>query len=397
MQRSSKPGFIPELEATRGIAALIVAGFHVSQTKFKIGDQEFRLMAAARDSAFAIEAALADLFHPFLLGIPAVWYFFVLSGFVLAASLARDVRPIPASAWRFAVRRLCRIYPTIIAVILAFAALYFTTGLALQPTYGFVEIVSNMLLLTNTIDGVTWSMQAEVLATPVIFLGFVFWRRGSTVALFALAVILTSLSFSGDWNRLMGRVSITEPLYAFVFGVITYATGRRVVERVDPRYHGLCMAGAVLVFFYAGPVLGSSKYVMVAKITAAAVLIGFLAFGQNRTASRMLGVSAVRFLGRVSYSFYLLHPLTLTVIWHQPTFFGTLVKAGIPTGVLILGLSIASTLAVLPLAYLSYRFVELPGIALGRRLCRMGGAGGSPRPASGALNPSLSVQAGRPD
>lgn len=394
MQRSSKPGFIPELEATRAIAALIVAGFHISQTKITIGGDDVRLMAAMRESASAGETILARLLEPFLQGMPAVWYFFVLSGFVLAASLERDARPIVASAWRFAVRRLCRIYPAIIFAILTFVALYFATGLSLKPTYGFVAIVSNMVLLTNTIDGVTWSMQAELLATPLIFLGFVLWRRGWTAALFVLAAILTLLSFWEDWNRLMGRVSITEPLYAFVFGVITYATGRKVVERVDPRYHGLCMVGAVLVFFWATSIPGLSQYAMLIKSAACAVLIGFLAFGRNRAASRMLDAPAVRFLGRVSYSFYLLHPLTLTVTLHQPAFFGGIVNAGVPAVALLLVLWVGSTLAILPLAYVSYRFVELPGIALGRRLCRAGAARGMLQPESGASRPGLVAEPG---
>jgi peptidoglycan/LPS O-acetylase OafA/YrhL len=45
-----------------------------------------------------------------------------------------------------------------------------------------------------------------------------------------------------------------------------------------------------------------------------------------------------------------------------------MVGAGVPATALIIGLWIVTSAAVLPLALLSYRYVELPAIALGRRL-----------------------------
>jgi peptidoglycan/LPS O-acetylase OafA/YrhL len=74
----------------------------------------------------------------------------------------------------------------------------------------------------------------------------------------------------------------------------------------------------------------------------------------------------VRFYGRISYSFYLLHALTLTVLWRIPEPLGVLV-AGMPGPLLALLLSAGSVPAVTPLAWLSWRYVELRGIALGSR------------------------------
>lgn len=394
MQPTAKPGFIPELEATRGIAALIVAAFHISQSTITTGGGDRTLIVAMHESASVVEAVLAHLFDPFLQGMPAVWYFFALSGFVLTASLARDTGPIFGSAWRFAVRRLCRIYPAVWFAILAFVALYFTTGFALQPTYGFAAILRNMLLLRYSIDGVAWSMQAELLATPLIFVAVVLWRRGRIAALYVLTTVLVVMSFWSKWKGLIGPISITEPLYIFLFGVLTFATGRKIVERIDLRFHGYWMAGAVLVFFGLTAVPGLDHYAMLIKSAAGSVLIGFLAFGRNRVASQILNASAVRFLGRVSYSFYLLHPLTLAIIWHHPAFFARIVDSGVPRPVLLLLLWAGSTLAVLPLAYVSHRFVELPGIALGRRLCRPGSASGAQQPEPGARRPGLAAETG---
>lgn len=58
-------------------------------------------------------------------------------------------------------------------------------------------------------------------------------------------------------------------------------------------------------------------------------------------------------MGRVSYSAYLLHPFVLVLL-----------PASLPVGIFLLGLG----LGTFALAELSYRFVEKPGIALGKSM-----------------------------
>jgi peptidoglycan/LPS O-acetylase OafA/YrhL len=72
--------------------------------------------------------------------------------------------------------------------------------------------------------------------------------------------------------------------------------------------------------------------------------------------------------GKLSYSFYLLHPLTLILVWNLPMQLAATRSAGIPGVIIALGLAVGSSIAIMPLAWLSWRFIELPGIALGRRL-----------------------------
>ena len=75
-----------------------------------------------------------------------------------------------------------------------------------------------------------------------------------------------------------------------------------------------------------------------------------------------------RFYGRISFSFYLLHLLTLAMIWFMPNRLGDLVDVGIPRPLLALGLALATALVTTPLAYISYRVAERQGIAA-RRSC----------------------------
>jgi peptidoglycan/LPS O-acetylase OafA/YrhL len=245
-----------------------------------------------------------------------------------------------------------------------------------------------MLLLHATIDGVTWTMQAELLAIPVILVGFLCWRRGWTALLLALAVALVLLSYSGDWNRLFPGQSITQPLFAFAFGVYLRARGATVVARIPPGYRGLCAAGA-LIALAAAALLGGSKHRMLIEAWSATVLLGILVYGRQAAIAKFLGLGPIRFLGRISYSFYLLHPLGLAVVWRRPEFWGPVVEAGMPRLLLVLLLWAATVLAVLPIAYLVHRFVELPGIELGRRVCaRLEGRGAAvPAPETAAVLP----------
>jgi peptidoglycan/LPS O-acetylase OafA/YrhL len=76
-----------------------------------------------------------------------------------------------------------------------------------------------------------------------------------------------------------------------------------------------------------------------------------------------LNLRPLRFLGRISYSFYL---------FHWPIFYLCAIAAlrlkwlaGGDANLVVCATSIAVTLVV---SALSYRFIEMPGIALGKRL-----------------------------
>ena len=74
-----------------------------------------------------------------------------------------------------------------------------------------------------------------------------------------------------------------------------------------------------------------------------------------------------RFYGQISYSFYVLHPLSLIVIWTIPGEINALRQFGIPSAAIAFFFTVISTALITPLAWLSWRYIELPGIGLGRR------------------------------
>jgi peptidoglycan/LPS O-acetylase OafA/YrhL len=101
---------------------------------------------------------------------------------------------------------------------------------------------------------------------------------------------------------------------------------------------------------------------------AACAMISLAAFGPGNAVVGALSHPVLRFFGRISYSLYLWHAITLTVLWHSPRPFTVLIASGVPQPALALLSSLLALMVATPLAWLSYRFVERPGVALGKAL-----------------------------
>jgi peptidoglycan/LPS O-acetylase OafA/YrhL len=94
------------------------------------------------------------------------------------------------------------------------------------------------------------------------------------------------------------------------------------------------------------------------------LLVVLVAFRPAIEIFRILDLSIVRFFGRISYSFYLLHPIGITVAARSIEVGGSF---DLITIVATTVLAIAITT---PIAWLSWYCVERPFIALGKRFDR---------------------------
>ena len=90
-------------------------------------------------------------------------------------------------------------------------------------------------------------------------------------------------------------------------------------------------------------------------------LLALVVYHPKSTVFALLDSWGARFYGRISYSFYLLHPLTLPFI--NPLVHRLNSEAPqIPAFVVISVASAVSIILISTLAYVSWRFVELPVI-----------------------------------
>ncbi|MGV1985572.1 acyltransferase family protein [Agrobacterium sp. 22-221-1] len=365
-----KKQFIVSLEVCRGIAAVLVAGFHVGHVMVANSDGGVgRLIDhESKDIGEIAYHLLTNGGYGVVVNAP-VLFFFVLSGFVLMAALTEKSVSFP----EFMARRLTRIYPAAFVSIAAFLLIYTTTGVSLSSPAEFsaASVLQNALLLKASINGVLWTIQAELIGSVVAFCSYLVWRWRGLPALLTLLAALSFMSFSMLWVRL-GQFDAAPSrlafLHAFVFGAAAWVIGRSLGEIHRSKILAIC---SIALFFASEPLCRWALFPFPGMFSAllrclcASVFIACLAFG-DRGINHAFDRAPLRFLGRVSYSFYLLHPLSLMVIFSNSWIPNDLVSQGVPRWAVASGLLVASTLAVIPLAYLSYRFVELPMIRWAR-------------------------------
>lgn len=265
-----------------------------------------------------------------LVGHAGVDLFFVLSGFLIYGAILK-ARTRYSTFMR---RRIERIYPTFVAML----GTYILLGVLLPseakwpPGQGarLVYVIENLLLMPGMFDivpimTVAWSLGYEVFyyaLIPVVVgvLGMRAWRPQWRVLTFlGLAAAFTVACFLGA-----RRVQLIQ----FVSGILVYEacqspTVRRLLERRAARFAGLLALVTFLpgsFVFVTGAIPGlpsatSDRYVLQAVWLFAAlfvlVLVTFRAAGPLRA---LFSATPLRWLGNMSYSYYLVHGLTLKAL-----------------------------------------------------------------------------------
>lgn len=359
--------FFARLESLRGLAALAVAGYHILGTPWQTANGSGILISGAPAYENSAWTAALKVLKAMFNGNSAVIEFFVLSGFVLFFSLLRNANKPPTGFTAFCVARIFRIYPATIATIVFFVGVYWMIDPTLcKHCFGARTILANAMLLETSIDGVMWSLQVELLAVPVILAAFYGWHRWGPVPLIALFFIFAALSFAGPFYRAIGP---GLPFHAFIAGMIAAVYGKQLIGGLSPTASRATFAITVAMFFLARPVIGfTSHWSVQVEIIAGAVLIALLAFGQLGRIGALFDAKPVRTLGRLSFSFYLLHPIVMPFLAtaSAATTVGALISVGLPTPLVIIVLIAVSVAVTFPFAWLMYYLVEQPGIKAGR-------------------------------
>ncbi|OYY93743.1 MAG: acyltransferase [Hydrogenophilales bacterium 28-61-23] len=256
--------------------------------------------------------ALAGAIHT--IGNTGVDLFFVLSGYLIYGSLISRRQAF----FRYMARRVERIYPTFVVVFAVYIALSFVfpaeNKIPAPGAEGMLYVVQNLLLLPGLFPiepmiTVAWSLSYEMfyyLAIPFAIALFGLRERGIVwrVAFF-LAVAAATAIYSAAYG---GHVR----LIMFVSGILLFeAIENRDIPTPSSFIGLLALASGLLLTLL--PITGSSGFALKIGILFVAFFILGLACFRDPTAwlPRTFSWTPMRWLGNMSYSYYLLHGLAL--------------------------------------------------------------------------------------
>lgn len=302
LSRTTAGGNVRSMEGMRGFAVFLVFLTH------------FCTLAAPWIAPDSATSALTDAIRK--MGNTGVDLFFVLSGYLIYGSLM--ARPQPFLA--FMRRRVTRIYPTFCVVFVTYLYLSFKypaeSRMPADAYDAWVYTLQNFALLPGIFPitpliTVAWSLSYEMffyLAIPaaILLLGLrvraTRWRIGCFLGLGA-AIVAVYMGNGGPIRMIM-----------FIVGMLLYEA-----LRSDKRYRlgqglaPIALACGLLVnaIPFSPPGSGPVKLIILAACFFITCHSCFL--GQSAALTRAFSWTPMRWLGNMSYSYYLVHGLTLKV------------------------------------------------------------------------------------
>lgn len=290
------------------------------------------------------------------LGYLGVGIFFVLSGFVITSVIA-DARVTTGYFARFVLRRCVRLdlpYWLSIPLAISLGAIVVYFGVP-ERHYSVAQIVAHVFYLQEIlgfkeINDVYWTLCFEIQFYLSILL--VIWAaqkaRQDVRRLAFQAVVLASVAISLLFSAgvfLPPRGFMFGYWWAFALGAVTWWT---VTGRASWPIFALVFAMTACL-----PLSPHEDYRITGLLTAAALLAAAL----TRNMDRWLADPVTQFLGRISYSLYLFHPLTGAEAQKLAERYTGPWQA----------FAIGTTVSILT-AWIAYRLIERPAILLSRRV-----------------------------
>lgn len=349
---------IRPLTGLRGVLALWVVLLHIT--------------LALQFSGFSVAERVSPLAERLLLsGIVAVDGFFILSGFILSYAHAREFAGTGGGAsvlwdrcWRFWALRLARIYPAHLAVLAVYAALL-AAGVALPAGCGnpvnrnfacdrfsLAHLRDHMLLVASW--GVdpeigwnlpAWSVSSEwfvyLLFPALIPLALRLGARGAAAGAFGALALMSVLAvlFLPRFHGLADDYGLVRAVPEFFSGCCLFrvwAGGARSDLRLP-----LLGSAAVMIM------LAAIAFAVLPAVSAFCLALLILALAGERQGwmGRLLSTRPLQWLGRVSYSLYVSHLVTIEVAGY----FADLQAKAVPFKTVWLGMRVYPFLLVVTL------------------------------------------------
>jgi peptidoglycan/LPS O-acetylase OafA/YrhL len=370
------------LDSIRGLAALCVVIHH-----FVISKPLSELLPnrAWVDCAFFVNSWLfVDLF-------------FVLSGIVISLSYVQS--DFGSFGFReYVTRRLARIYPMHIVTLLAFL-LFRLVRLSLVGV-GFMHTVPSEMPVNNAYsffvnvlllhalgfvdylswNAPSWSISAEfytylVFGLVVIFAqkmkdaGVIYVLSGVLISASLLIIVFVLHKDSMDFHYDFG---VVRCVFSFFIGVLTVRVVAAVPAAPSPLRQTGWQFGAAIAAISAVCIVGSFPAVGFVAPVIFAVLLGSLMAFPARMLPQILSIKPLVWLGKRSYSIYMVHAFVLVLIEYfargvgTPRFlaFDSHLVSGAAASLLLMVL----VAAVLVVANFTFEHIESRGSRIVKRL-----------------------------
>lgn len=311
-----------ELDSLRGLAALSVLFYH----SFALNSEQLTAAIQLRPVEGTLPQLLAYTpLHLIWLGGESVWLFFVLSGFVLTRSTTSR-----SFSWEsYYPSRIVRLYlPVAAAIVLAWMSYRYPHILTsdmdqLLPTnYPPGLVLQDFFLVggTSTSLGVLWSLQWEVIFSLALPLYLLVGRRWPTISLVSgLALCVLGWKFNVAAASYLPMFLVGVVIATYWEGIVRHLAplrGRRVVWNIVGAFVLVIGCTGMLAYYIVGSHLGEWGRVVTVPLTLAAIALLVVLAQTWSPLTGVLSLGPLRYLGRVSYSLYLVHmPLVVLFLF----------------------------------------------------------------------------------
>lgn len=347
----NSPWHVPILDAVRGLAALCVVAAHFGQ--------QFLPLSELGMGKRAIE----------YLGGWAVSIFFVLSGFLIHSGAIKEMRRNAAVDWRkYARRRFFRIFPAYLVALVASSIVGLSAHSNMISVPTIRSTIEHFFLISTFsaanwegINAVLWTVIVEChfyLAYPLIFFSFArFGPLRPTLAVvgFSCAAFFLLTAISHGETRVMLQHTSPVLWWKWCLGaLLAEMTAGRVLPRLTAYLRLSPLLPVFVVLSFAGIFIpGNTAALQFERFfmpVFAFLAVGACVLSEHRRRS----FGPMRWVGEISYSIYLLHPLALLAV----------VVLSWQFALAQLSLAVLLTFA---LAAASYYAIERPFIRIGHR------------------------------
>ncbi|MBA8843308.1 MULTISPECIES: acyltransferase family protein [Brucella] len=345
-------GRFSNIDGLRAIAAISVLFHHI------LGD----FLREASNQNTTLIGSLNSIISSFDFGRFGVVLFFLISGVVVPFSIKSDqLQPIR----RFAIGRFFRLYPAFwLSLIFMYGYLVFTGGAPELKT-----LLANATMAANAfgqpwLSGVYWTLFIELIFYILIAVAFMAGILRQPMLILAAGLLL-ALSTGGPF--LLRSLGINLPVVYIGLHLSFLFCGLLLRLTVIEKERGTLSAALVLIIVQMGIIVSigdfslarNDTFFIVGKLPViasylAAYSVFLLSLWTMRPQSKLLSST-----GEISYSIYLFH---VPVCW---TIYLFLPPTGAISDLITMALCVIASFVV---SILTYRYVEKPMIAVGRRI-----------------------------